>query len=82
MKPNQLEIIQLDEIPANSFIVLKVDVRGPMEKYQAADITIGNLNKYNDIFTEKKITLLILTPKESIDILTEDEMNKAGWYRK
>jgi len=82
MEDPKIEALTLEDIPANSFIVLTVDVPGPMEKYHAADGMVGQLNQYKDIFKNKKLTLFILTPKESIDVLTEEEMGQAGWVRK
>lgn len=82
MEDPKLEFISLDEIPDNSFIMIKVDVAGPMEKYHAADYLVGELNKHSNVFYKKKLTIMILTSKESIDVLNENEMNQAGWYRK
>lgn len=82
MADPKLEFLPLDDIPNNSFILLRIDVAGPMEKYQAADNFLGELNRYQEIFRRKNLTLLIMTPKETIEILTEEEMNKAGWFRK
>lgn len=82
MEDPNLEYLCLDEIPDNSFVLLKVDVAGPMEKNQAADGLVGILDQYQDIFIKKKLTLMILTPKESLEVLTEAEMNQAGWFKK
>ena len=82
MEDPKLDFVPLDEIPDHSFIILRVDVPGPMEKLQAADSIVGGLNQYKDIFKRKHLTFMIMTPKESLDILTEAEMNQAGWYRK
>lgn len=78
----QLETLCLDDIPPNSFLVIRVDVAGPMEKYMAATGIASKLLPYHDMFRAKNITIMIMTPKEGFEILTEDEMNKAGWYRK
>lgn len=77
-----LEVLSLDELPENSFLVIRVDVAGPMEKNIAARDMVVELAKYKDIFRKKKTTLMIMTPKEGLDVLTEEEMNAAGWYRK
>jgi hypothetical protein len=82
MTPPELETICLGDVPENSFIILRIDVAGPMEKNQAADRLVVELDKYKDIFTKKKLTLMIMTPKENINILTEEEMNQIGWVRK
>ena len=82
MEDPKLEYLCLDDVPDNSFVVVRVDVAGPMEKHQAADSFVGGLSKYGQLFQKKKLTMMILTPKESIEVLTEEEMNQAGWYKK
>ena len=82
MEDPNLETLSVDDIPTNSFLVIKVDVAGPMEKYIAASRMAISLEPYAKIFREKNITIMIMTPKESISILTEEEMNQAGWVRK
>jgi len=82
MEDPKLKVLSLDELPEHSFIVLTVDVPGPMEKYQASDSIVGKLNEHKNIFKDRKLTLIVMTTKETIDILTEEEMNQIGWFRK
>lgn len=77
-----LETFCIDDIPKNSFLIIRVDVAGPMEKNLAAKGIIPELMKYKLMFREKNITLMIMTPKEGLEVLTEEEMNQAGWIKK
>jgi hypothetical protein len=81
MEDPRLEVLSLEEVPDNSFVIIRVDVAGPMEKYLAANGIIKELNKYRELFSRKKLTIITLTPKEDIGILTEPEMNQIGWFR-
>ena len=82
MEDPKLETFCLDNVPENSFLLLRLDVPGPMEKYVAANGLLKELEKYKPIFEEKKITLMLMTPKEDLSILTEKEMAQIGWIRR
>lgn len=77
-----LEVLDMDTLPQNSFLVIRVDVAGPMEKMAASTDIARGLQRYQKIFREKNVTILVMTPEENLDILTEVEMNQAGWFRK
>jgi hypothetical protein len=77
-----LEYLDLNEIPHNSFLIIRVDVVGPMEKYAAAQNIAKTITPHMDVLRNRKISLMIMTPKEGFEILTETEMNQAGWFRK
>lgn len=77
-----LEFLDLNEIPDNSIIVIKVDVAGPMEKFIAAKGMYKTLYAHRYLLSGKRISVLTLTPKESIEVVTEEDMNNVGWYRK
>jgi hypothetical protein len=78
----EFESLSLTDLPDNSFLVLRIDVPGPMEKHQAVDSIMGELRQYRELMARKKITILLLTQKENLEVLTEREMNQAGWFRK
>lgn len=77
-----LKTLCVDDIPKNSFLIIRVDVAGPMEKNLAAKGIVPELMKYKSVLQEKLITLMIMTPKENLEVLTEEEMNQAGWFKK
>jgi 5-formyltetrahydrofolate cyclo-ligase len=77
-----LEYLDLNELPNNCFLIIRVDVVGPMEKYAASQNIAKTLTSHIDVLKKKKISLMIMTPKEKFEILTEQEMNQAGWFRK
>ena len=79
---NQLETLSVGDIPDNSFLVIRVDVAGPMEKYIAATQIANGLRPYFAIFKNKNVNIMVMMPNERFEIITETEMNSAGWYRK
>ena len=82
MKPAELEYLCLEELPENCFLVIRVDVAGPMEKMAASSEIARGLARYSHILQEKRATVMVMTPKEGLSVLTEEEMNTAGWVRK
>lgn len=76
-----LESFCLEELKPNSFLIIRVDVAGPMEKYKAATEISRGLQLYQRILKEKNITILVMTPKEGLETLTEDDMRQIGWVR-
>jgi len=82
MKDPELQSLSVDDIPNNSFLVVRVDVSGPMEKMVAANDLLKLIQPYKDILAQKNVSLMVFTPKEGFEVLTEDEMNMAGWVRK
>ena len=90
MKEADLEYLCLEELPDNSVLIIRVDVPGPMEKDAAASSLSQGLSKYENILRKKRVTIMVMTTKESFETvtresiaaITEEQMNKAGWYRK
>lgn len=82
MEDPKLEVLAVDDIPDNSFLIIRVDVPGPMEKYMAANELAKVLGPYHDLFKRKNVSIMIMTPQEKFDIMTEEELNQAGWVRK
>jgi tRNA-binding EMAP/Myf-like protein len=82
MEDPKLEVLSMEDVPPNSFILLKVDVAGPMEKMQAVSGIAESIRPFAQSFKNKNIVFMVLTPKESLSVLTEEEMNSIGWYRK
>ena len=77
-----LEFFDLNEVPNNSVIIVRVDVPGPMEKFIAAKNLYKLLYTHKDLLSGKHITILTMTPKEGIEVMTEKDMNNVGWFRK
>ena len=75
--------LDVDSIPQNAVIVIKLDVDNPVRaNIMAQIITNQVLQPRTEILKEKHVCVLFLGANDSIDILTEAEMNKAGWEKK
>ena len=74
-------VIDFDNLVPNSVIVLKIggDTGHKMRMHQAF---VRFINSKGDLFKEKKFTVLFLEPEDSLEVLTEEDMNKAGWQKK
>jgi hypothetical protein len=47
-----------------------------------AAIVQGILMPRQEILKDKKIGVLFMTTEDSIELLSEEDMNKAGWVKK
>lgn len=79
---DKVTVINIDELKPNSVIVINVDVNGPLQKMAVAPAFSKLLSPYINILKEKRITVMLLTTKETMEIITEEEMNASGWERK
>lgn len=74
--------INMDEIPKNSVLIIKLNVNNPEEKMAVLPTIAKLFVPYKDILREKSVTVMMIGAAESIDIIPEAEMNKAGWHKK
>ena len=74
-------VIDFNNLAKNSVIVLKIggDTGHKMRMHQAF---VRFINSKGDLFKEKKFTVLFLEPEDSLEVLTEEDMDKAGWQKK
>ena len=74
-------VIDFDNLAPNSVIVLKIggDTGHKMRMHQAF---VRFINSKGNLFKEKKFTVLFLEPDDSLEVLTEEDMDKAGWQKK
>ncbi len=71
------KIINFNDIKENSLLLLKCG-----ELNEGAIIAIKNLMElYGDKLKEKNSTFLVMRNDTDISLLSEDEMNRAGWVR-
>jgi len=75
------KIISLETLNPNSVIVIKLggDEGHRIRMHQAF---IKFLNSKQSLFKSKKLTVLFLDNTDDISSISEEDMNKAGWYRK
>ena len=74
-------VIDFANLAKNSVIVLKIggDAGHKLRMHQAF---VRFVKSKEDIFKEKQLTVLFLEPEDSFEVLTEEDMNKAGWQKK
>ena len=75
--------IDFENIKPNSVLVIKIPAANP--GYHArvhAAIVQGILNPRIEILKEKKLGVLFMTTEDEIELLSEEDMNKAGWVKK
>jgi len=87
--PKELQIpaagvttINVDDIKSNSILVINIDVDNPIQKMAVAPAFGKLLAPYAAKLREKGVTVMLMTLHENISLITEDEMNKAGWEKK
>ena len=74
--------IDFDAIVPNSVILVKVNSDDPEYSHGFQMGVIKHiLEPRFKMLKEKKVTVLFMTDKDSIEILTEADMAKAGWQK-
>lgn len=72
------QIINVNNLQKNSIIVFRIKELTP-EIYK----TIEALNYvYGDKFKEKNVSFMVLKPDTKLEVISETQMNSAGWYKK
>jgi hypothetical protein len=71
-------IIEVDNIKPNSVVIFRIS-----KPNQSILSSIQNfVSMYGDKLQEKQCSLLVLGKNAQIEVLNEEEMNKAGWEKK
>ena len=74
-------VIDFENLKEGSVVVLKVG--GDMVHKQMVHQAFARfVSKRIEKIKDKKMTILFLDPGDDLDVLTEEDMNKAGWTRK
>lgn len=79
---DKVTVLNLDTIQPNSILVIKIDVPSPLHKMAAAPSFAKLLQPHGQKLREKNVTVMLMMATESIDIVSEKEMNAAGWEKK
>jgi len=76
-------VLNFEKVAPNSVLVVKIPADNPvyLNRLQRA-IVDGVIGPRIDLLKEKKLGVLFMTTQDSIEVLTEEDMNKAGWYRR
>lgn len=79
---DKVTVINLNTIQPNSILVIKIDVPSPLHKMAVAPSFAKLLQPHGKKLREKNVTIMLMTTKEDLSIITEEEMNRAGWEKK
>jgi len=75
--------IDMDAIKPNSVMVIKISPKNP---YQAAGLQKGIiemvLTPRAETLKDKKLTVLFMATEDSIELISPEEMEDAGWVKK
>ena len=74
--------INVDKIKPNTILVITINVNAPAQKMAVAPVFWKLLAPYAAKLREKSVTLMLMTIGENINLISEEEMNAAGWFKK
>jgi hypothetical protein len=74
--------INIEELKDNSVIVIKIAPEGMQQRMAATQQIATALKPHRDLIKKKNIAFLIMGTAESLQALTEEDMEDAGWVRK
>ena len=74
--------INIDDIKPNSILTINIDVENPIQKMAVAPVFSKLLAPYAAKLREKGVTVMLMTLHENINLISEEEMNAAGWEKK
>ncbi len=75
-------IINVDELKPNSVILINIDVNTPAQKNAVSPSFAKLFSPYSKELKEKNISIMLLSLKETIKSISEEEMNSDGWFKK
>ena len=78
----KISILNIDEIRPNSVLIINIDVESPEEKMAVAPVFSRLLAPYTPLLREKRVTVMLMTSNENINVINEEDMNAAGWFKK
>jgi len=75
--------IDFDNLPKNSVVLIKLNVQDPI-RIQMMQRAIANqvLHPRQEKLKQNQICVLFMQSDDDISIMTEEDMNKAGWEKK
>ncbi len=74
--------INIDEIKPNTVLIINIAVDGPEQKMAVAPIFGKLLAPFAKKLKEKGVTVMLMALHENITLVSEKEMNAAGWEKK
>ena len=79
---DRVTTINVDDIKPNSILVINIDVENPIQKMAVAPVFSKLLAPYASKLRDKGVTVMLMTLHENINLISEEEMNRAGWEKK
>lgn len=74
--------ISLDDVKPNSILIINVNIETPEEKMALAPVFARLLSPFANILREKRVSVMLMSKNENINVVTEEDMNAAGWHKK
>jgi len=79
---DKISIINIDDLKANSLLIITINADSPTEKMAVAPTFAKLLAPYATELRSKRVTVILMTTNESIEVIPETDMNKCGWFKK
>ena len=79
---SKVQTINIDEIKPHSILIINVEVENPIQKMAIAPTFAKLLAPYGPTLKEKGVTIMLMSLHENINVVSEEEMNAAGWEKK
>lgn len=77
------DTLDVDSLKDNAVVMIKLDATDPLRaNIMSQMIAKQVLEPRIEVLKSKKICILFLGNEDSIDVLTEEDMGKAGWVKK
>ena len=74
--------INIDDIKPNTILIINIAVDGPEQKMAVAPVFGKLLAPFAKKLKEKGVTVMLMALNENITLISEKEMNAAGWEKK
>lgn len=75
--------IDLENVPEKSVLVVKINTDNPIHaQTMQQGIVRQILEPRFKLLKEKKITVLFMSSMDDLTVITEQDMERAGWYKK
>jgi hypothetical protein len=79
------QVIDFDKIEKNSVIIVKIGLDAKDPSY-SANLQLGIIKNVVEprlqLCKEKNLTILFMAREDSVEVITEEQMKKAGWLKK
>lgn len=75
------DVIELEKLSKNSVVVLKLG-GGEDHKIRMHAAFMQFLSAKKETFQKNKVTVLFLNDTDDLKVISESDMNKAGWFKK